>query len=215
MQKKGMKRLAIREEVREGKVQRVNPGGKRLPAEQEADRHWMVAEVARGRTYQEIADELNSKRAYHLSKEQVRLDVQSAIVEWKRENMENIDAVIGKELARLEMLEARVLEDYEKSKNLRAVDYACMLKRGFTIEEIDAMFEGKMPGNPQFMETLLHIQMSKLKILGIDKGNDVPTNTIVQYNFGSLNEAQLASMADRLQDAKAAEMVREMTVEEQ
>ena len=113
------------------------------------------------------------------------------------------------------MIERKVLEDYEKSKNLRAVEYACMLKRGFTVEEIEAMFEGKMPGNPQYMETLLHLQTQKLKIMGIDKGNDVPTNTIVQYNFGALNEAQLAAMADKLQDDKAAELLRGIAVEEQ
>ena len=207
-----MRRTAIHEEKRLGYIR---PGGKRTVGEIDADRHWMVMEAARGKTHQEIAEMISEKRGYSISYEQVRLDINQALIDWKRDNMANIDAMIGKELARVEMLEAKVLEDYEKSKNLKAVDYAALMKRGMTIDEIDEMFKDRTPGNPQFMETLLHLQMQKLKILGIDKGNDVPTNTIVQYNFGALNETQLAAMADKLQDEKAREMVRELTVDEQ
>lgn len=188
---------------------------KRNELERVSDRHWMVLELAKGKTYREIAEMMAVKGSVVISESQVKYDIEQAIVDWKRENMGNIDAVIGRELARIELLERKVMEDYEKSKNLRAVEYAAMLKRGFTMDEIDQMFAGKVPGNPQFMETMLHLQMQKLKILGIDKGNDVPTNTIVQYNFGSLNEAQLAAMADRMQEAKAAELLREVVVDEQ
>ena len=179
------------------------------------DTHWVVREVAKGRTYRQIADDLQKDVEYKVSGADVCRLVQDMIVEWKRENMGNIDAVIGRELARIEMIEAKVLEDYEKSKNLRAVDYAALMKRGFTIDEIDEMFLDKTPGNPQFLETILHCQMQKLKILGIDKGYDVPTNTIVNYNFGALNDVQLAAMADKLQDAKAAELLREAAEDDQ
>lgn len=188
---------------------------KRSILEKEIDQHWLMREVAKGRAYKEIAEEMNLTCAYKVTEGDLYKMTREMLVEWKRENMGNIDAVIGKELARIEMLEAKVLEDYEKSKNLRAVDYAALLKRGFTIDEIDEMFKGKTPGNPQFLETILHCQMQKLKILGIDKGYDVPTNTVVNYNFGALNEAQLAAMADKLQDAKAAELMRELAVDEQ
>ena len=57
--------------------------------------------------------------------------------------------------------------------------------------------------------------MQKMKILGIDKGYDVPVNAVVNYNFGALNEAQLAAMADKLQDAKAAELLRAAAVDDQ
>lgn len=214
-----MKRIATRKmgqwKLEEGKEVPVVGGGKRNLAEIEDDRHFIVTELAKGRTYKEVANDLNERRSYKLGWPQIREEANIALVEWKRENMANVDAMIGRELARIEMIERKVLEDYEKSKNLRAVEYACMLKRGFTVAEIEAMFEGKMPGNPQYMETLLHLQTQKLKILGIDKGNDVPTNTIVQYNFGALNEAQLAAMADKLQDDKAAELLRGIAVEEQ
>lgn len=214
-----MKRLATRKlgemKLEEGKALPVVHRGKRNILEIEADRNWAVRQVSLGRTYQEIADELNEGRGYSITKEQVRVDIEKAIVEWKRENMENIDVMVGRELARIEEIERIVMSDYEKSKNLKAVDYAALMKRGLSVDEIDAMFEGKMPGNYQYMETMLHLQMQKLKILGIDRGNDVPTNTIVQYNFGSLNDVQLAALADRLQDEKSAELLREIAVEEQ
>ena len=198
-----------------GKDLFVRAGHKRNALQYKVDEHWLIREVARGRYYQEIADELNAANGYSITKAELSTMVQNVIVEWKRENMANIDAVIGKELAKIEVLERKIWEDYEKSKGLRAVDYASLMKRGMTIAEIDAMFADRLPGNPDYFESLLKCQMQKLRILGIDKGYDVPTNTVVNYNFGSLNDAQLAAMADKLQDAKAAELLREVAVDEQ
>lgn len=198
-----------------GKDLFVRGNNTRNALQYKVDEHWLVREVAKGRMYKDIAEDLNRQNGYTISAKEVGNMVQNVIVEWKRENMSNIDAVIGKELAKIELVEQKIWEDYEKSKGLRAVDYAALMKRGMSIEEIDKMFKGRMPGNPDYFEALLHCQMQKLRILGIDKGYDVPTNTVVNYNFGSLNDAQLAAMADRLQDAKAAELLREVAVDEQ
>lgn len=186
----------------------VRVGAKRNELQQQMDMWWIVGEVAKGRTYKSIAEELNRKHEgeYELSAEMVRLEVNKCMVEWKRENMQNIDAVIGKELARLEGIEQKVYADYEKSKGLRAVDYAALMKRGMTIEEIDEMFGDRIAGDYHYMEVLLHVQMQKMKLLGIDKGNDVPQTAIVNYNFGSLSEEALLAMADQLQDGKKQEL---------
>lgn len=181
---------------------------KRNMLDREKDAWFAVSELARGKTYREIAEELNAKNGYSLSHVQVWHDIEDVLVEWKRENMANIDAFIAKELARLEEIEAIVMRNFEKSKLPRPIEYAALIKRDMTPEEIDQMYEerGGLAGNPAYLETLLHLQRQRLDLLGIRNGNDVPQQTIVNYNFGDTSLDDLARVADTLQDNKRIEI---------
>lgn len=176
--------------------------------DREKDAWFAVAELARGKTYREIAQELNERNGYNLSHVQVWKDIEEVLVEWKRENMANIDAFIAKELARLEEIESIVIKNFEKSKLPRPNEYASLMKRGMLPEEIDLMYEerGGMAGDPRYLETLLHLQKQRMDLLGISHGTDVAQNTIVQYNFGDTGVDELAKIADMLQDNKKTEI---------
>ena len=180
----------------------VGGQGHRTELDREQDVWFAVAELAKGKSYREIASELTERRGYHIAFQQVYKDVQEVLVEWKRENMANIDAYIAKDLARLEEIERIVLQNFEKSKLPRPNEYASLMKRGYTAEEIDQMYEerGGMAGDPRYLETLLHLQRQRMDLLGIGRGNDVPQNTIVQYNFGDAGVEELSKIADALQD---------------
>lgn len=180
----------------------VGGQGHRTELDREQDVWYAVAELAKGKTYREIAQALSEKKGYHIAFQQVYKDVQEVLIEWKRENMENIDAYIAKDLARLEEIERIVLQNFEKSKLPRPNEYASLMKRGMTAQEIDEMYEerGGMAGDPRYLETLLHLQRQRMDLLGIGKGNDVPQNTIVQYNFGDAGVEELSKIADALQD---------------
>lgn len=179
--------------------------------DREKDAWFAVGELAKGKTYREIAQELNDKNGYNLSHVQVWHDIEEILVEWKRENMANIDAFIAKELARLEEIESIVIKNFEKSKLPRPNEYASLMKRGMLPEEIDEMYEerGGMAGDPRYLETLLHLQKQRMDLLGISQGTDVAQNTIVQYNFGNADLGELAKLADALQDNKRQEIVDE------
>src|SRR5574344_1090450 len=176
--------------------------------DREKDAWFAVGELAKGKTYREIAQELNDKNGYNLSHVQVWHDIEEILVEWKRENMANIDAFIAKELARLEEIESIVMKNFEKSKLPRPNEYASLMKRGMLPEEIDEMYEerGGMAGDPRYLETLLHLQKQRMDLLGISQGTDVAQNTIVQYNFGNADLGDLAKLADALQDNKKNEI---------
>ena len=176
--------------------------------DREKDAWFAVAELAKGKTYREIAQELNDKNGYNLSHVQVWHDIEEILVEWKRENMANIDAFIAKELARLEEIESIVMKNFEKSKLPRPNEYASLMKRGMLPEDIDEMYEerGGMAGDPRYLETLLHLQKQRMDLLGINQGTDVAQNTIVQYNFGNADLGDLAKLADALQDNKKNEI---------
>lgn len=176
--------------------------------DREKDAWFAVGELARGKTYREIAQELNERNGYNLSHVQVWHDIEEVLVEWKRENMANIDAFIAKELARLEEIESIVIKNFEKSKLPRPNEYASLMKRGMLPEEIDEMYEsrGGMAGDPRYLETLLHLQKQRMDLLGISHGTDVAQNTIVQYNFGNADIDDLVKVADILQDNKKNEI---------
>ncbi len=169
---------------------------------------WEVGELAKGRTYREIASELTERNGYYISAVSVYNDLNRALVEWKRENMDNIDAYIARELARLEEIERRVLIDYDRSKTLRPAEYAALMKRGLTIEEIDEIYRVKgreLAGDPRYLETLLHLQRQRMDLLGL-KGNDVAQNTIIAYNFSDIKIEELTSLADKMQEGKFKEL---------
>ena len=187
----------------------VGGQGHRTELDREQDVWYAVAELAKGKSYREIASELTEKKGYHIAFQQVYKDVQEVLVEWKRQNMENIDAYIAKDLARLEEIERIVLQNFEKSKLPRPNEYASLMKRGMTAEEIDEMYEerGGMAGDPRYLETLLHLQRQRMDLLGIGRGNDVPQNTIVQYNFGDAGVDELSKIADAIQDQHQKQII--------
>lgn len=183
-------------------------GHKRNELDKTADMWFAVKELAKGKEYREIAEELKQRNGYSISYVQVWHDVEEALVEWKRQNMENIDAYIAKDLARLEEIERIVMQNFEASKTLSPTDYAALMKRGYTQEEIDDMYKDKpLAGDPRFLDTLLRVQLQRMKLLGIDKGMDVAQQTIVNYNFGDSRLEDLASLADALQEKKRKEII--------
>ena len=184
-------------------------GAKRNQLDIEKDTWWAVAELAKGKTYREIAKELSEKNGYSISYVQIWHDINDALIAWKRENLENIDAYIARDLARLEQIEAIVLQNFEKSKLPRPLEYAALMKRGLTMDEIDEMYaaRGGMAGDPRYLETLLHLQAQRMRLLGLDKGADVQQNTIINYSFGNASLEELGRLADQLQDNKRKAIV--------
>ena len=187
----------------------VGGQGHRTRLDREQDVWFAVAELAKGKTYREIASAISEKKGYPIAFQQVYNDVQEVLIEWKRENMENIDAFIARECARLEEIERRVLADYEKSKLPRPNEYAALMKRGYTAEAIDEMYSerGGYAGDPRYLETLLHLQKQRMDLLGISKGNDVAQHTIVNYQFNNVDLSTLSDIADKLQDSHRADIV--------
>lgn len=185
---------------------------KRNEYDKEADDWYMVRRVADGATYEVIAKELEAKNPkYKYTRYDVRKAVNDALVEWKRENIENIDAYIAKDLLRIEEIEKKVMENFELSKrSMRPAEYAVLMKRGMSMDEIDEeMSTRPMAGDPRYLDTLLRLQMQRMRLLGIDKGTDVQQQTIVNYQFNGIGDDALGKMADMLQDSKYDEIIDE------
>ena len=187
------------------------PGARNI-LDKEKDRWVCVKLVAQGATYEEVSEKLHELNPeYKIAPETVQREVEQALIDWKRENMDKIDVYIAKEVLRLEMLEKEVMANFELSKKcFRPQDYAAMMKRGLTPDEIDEIYATRpLAGDPRYLDTLLHLQMQRMRLLGITKGNDVASQTIVNYQFNGIGDDALEKMADLLQDAKYQEIVEE------
>ena len=180
--------------------------------DREKDRWICVQLVAQGATYAEVAEKLHELNPqYNVPAEAIRDEVEKALIDWKRDNMDKIDLYITKEVIRLEELEKEVMRNFELSrKSFRPQDYAALMKRGLTPDEIDALYEGReLAGDPRYLDVILNIQKQRMRLLGITKGNDVAQQTIVNYNFGEISDDALARMADSLQDTKYTQIIDE------
>lgn len=180
--------------------------------DREKDRWICVQLVAQGATYAEVAEKLHELNPqYNVPAEAIRDEVEKALIDWKRDNMDKIDLYITKEVIRLEELEKEVMRNFELSrKSFRPQDYAALMKRGLTPDEIDDIYKDReLAGDPRYLDVILNIQKQRMRLLGITKGNDVAQQTIVNYNFGEISDDALARMADSLQDTKYTQIIDE------
>jgi hypothetical protein len=180
--------------------------------DREKDRWICVQLVAQGATYAEVAEKLHELNPqYNVPADAIRDEVEKALIDWKRDNMDKIDLYITKEVIRLEELEKEVMRNFELSrKSFRPQDYAALMKRGLTPDEIDDIYKDReLAGDPRYLDVILNIQKQRMRLLGITKGNDVAQQTIVNYNFGEISDDALARMADSLQDTKYTQIIDE------
>ncbi len=179
---------------------------------------WLIMkEAARGKSFQEIAQWMSELDGYRVTPKQVYASVRRAMVEWKKENIKHVDEFIAYEIGKLEALEEMLLADYEKSRIPKPRDYAALMGQGMTMEEIDEWYEkkGGLPGDPSLLDRVMQINLRKMRMLGIESGNDVTTTTIVNYGFDMKDLGELSEIVGRMQDRKREDMYSEANVVEE
>lgn len=183
----------------------------------EKDTWLIMREVAKGKSYVDIAAWLTELNGYTVLPRDVYTYTRKALVEWKKDNLKNADAFIAFELGKLEELESIVLADYEKSRVPKPSEYAALMKQGLTMEEIDAWYEAKggYTGDAIYLDKLLMIQQRRLKMLGIDSGNDVAQTTIVNYGFDMKDFGEFQEIVGKMQDRKHDALYEEANIVEE
>lgn len=177
----------------------------------------IMRQVATGKSYAEIAEMLTEANGYKIEPRTVYLTVRKAMIQWKKDNLKHVDEFIAYELGKLEQLESIVLADYEKSRVPKPQEYAALVKQGMTMEEIDAWYEkkGGYPGDPAYLDKLLALQQRRLRILGLDNGNDVSQTTIVNYGFDMKDLGELSAIVGNMQDRKHDDLYEEANIVEE
>lgn len=130
--------------------------------------------------------------------------IAEARARWERANVGAMEELLSREMMKLENLESVVMHDYESSRRrLRPMEYAALMSRGLSMDEIDECFAGReQGGDPRYLTVMMNLMTAKLRLMGIVGRADNRKQTVVQYNFGDLSEEEMKNIVDKLQDGK-------------
>lgn len=206
-----------------GKIRKPKHYNKRSTEEREYDIAFCSNLFLRGYTYREIADALNKELArreagYTMSFQMVYYDMRQLLIEWKREQLDNIDEYVAQELKKLDRMERELWDAWELSKHSEKTKTRTS-RRGDNVD----MDEDKtkrfgdygytekttehLTGDPRYFDLLLKVQQRRAKLLGydapikIDTGFNRPAEKEDdKYNIQAIPDELLFSVVDKLQD---------------
>lgn len=194
----------------------VGNGKKRNVEQRERDIVFCTELFLKGYTYKEIAAELNvflKKQGidYQISYISVYNDLKKVMIEWKREQLNNINEYIVHELRKLDKMEATAWKGWEDSK-IRKSKVVHRKPGKLDSDESDGfgydqLNEETTAGNPKFLDILLDIQRRRAKMLGFDAPTkiEVPGYNAADkpaYDVNAIPEDMLFKLADVLQDSE-------------
>jgi hypothetical protein len=168
---------------------------KRNTAQREADLLVIGRQSLAGHTQDEIAKHISTLRSYSLSRAQIGFDLAILRKRWREESDRAIAELKARELARIGIVEREAWAAWERSK-----------------------LEGKTPGNPRFLETLLRCFSARRELLGLDSphraeihrdngGASLGLDGAMAKNYGLSDqeiEDTLLRMAEEIKAGRAA-----------
>lgn len=161
------------------------PGEKRTKAQRIKDRETISRLRLRGRTLDQIADEVG------VSKMTVRRELKALIGEWQQSAAEDIAAVKARELRRLDEIESETWAEWERSKQdweKRMVEKGGG-KGGKDKSKIE---RGGQCGDPRYLNVLIGIGERRAKILGVDAPTKIaPTDPTGEREHGKMTDEEL------------------------
>lgn len=200
-------------------------GGKRTKEQREADKTFCADLFVKGYTYKQISEKLNEwtkERGlnYEISYRQIYVDINQVMIEWKKEQIDNIDKYISLELKKLDKIEVELWEAWEKSKKPKRktkIDGGNIQNDIVTGGVLDSRQLEDRNGEPRYLELLLKVQERRAKLLGynapvkVDVCSSPPKEEapVQNYNLEALPTNMLVSMAQMLQDAEFAKRKKE------
>lgn len=212
------------------KTNRINGGSRKFPGYQkrtteqrETDFIFCSDLFLRGYTYREISRLLNEHnqkegRTYTITAVGVYKNMQSLLVEWKKERMKNIDDYVTQELRKLDKMEVELWAAWEESKTGKLREKKRNSERARKVLNsddpqdyygYDETTTESSAGNPRFMDLLLNVQQRRAKLLGYDapvkmeiggmrpNGDDTD-----KYSLDDIPDDLLFAVVDRIQENK-------------
>ena len=174
---------------------------KRNKLERERDREMIGRSYLRGKTQQEITDQLN--QAYYqdnpLSRQQINYDIHVLIDRWKEESTSLIDQKKAIELAKVHDLETMYRDAWERS--LQDAESTTLERNGVITNEDGEIIAAKVKqtkkregqsGNPAYLQGIMNCIARRCEILGLN----APTSSRnVNVDLSTLTNEQLQRLA--------------------
>lgn len=141
------------------------PITKRNEAQREHDLAYTAERYLQGDTHLQIAQSLSASRDYSISRSQITKDMDEIIKRWQNAANEAINAVMAKQLAKIDALEAKYWAGYERSQSER-------VKTETSKAAADAGVRAKVTkesrdGDTKWLDGVANCIQMRCKILGI------------------------------------------------
>jgi sigma54-dependent transcription regulator len=154
-------------------ARRVNKG------EREADLNLITELYTKGRSYREIAFEVNQRHGRKITYQTVSNEIKKLLKEWEKSRNDIIDHQKTVELAKIDRLEKTYWDGYEKS--CQPVKKTSTKKKGSVKQVNDVEMvsnEETRVGDPRFLDGIKWCIEQRCKIFGINAPQkfDVETN---------------------------------------
>lgn len=191
---------------------------KRTVEQREKDMVLCSGLYLKGYSYREITNCLNEDlkargMGYTVSLSMVYYDLQHLLIEWKREQLENIDEYILQELKKLDQIEKELWKAWEKSVGGKTRVKTSPKKgdRSKRKEEVDSEVTLETSaGNPRYLQLILEVQQRRAKMLGFDKPLkvEIPNMNVTVndgkplYDVSVIPKELLYSVVDKLQESE-------------
>lgn len=147
--------------------------------EREADLNLITELYTKGRSYREIAFEVNNRHGRKITYQTVSNEIKKLLKEWEKSRNEIIDHQKFVELAKIDRLEKTYWDGYDKS--CQPVKKTSTKKKG-SVKQVDNVEmvsnEETRVGDPRFLDGIKWCIEQRCKILGINAPQkfDVETN---------------------------------------
>ena len=147
--------------------------------EREADLNLITELYTKGRSYREIAFEVNQRHGRKITYQTVSNEIKKLLKEWEKSRNEIIDHQKFVELAKIDRLEKTYWDGYDKS--CQPVKKTSTKKKG-SVKQVDNVEmvsnEESRVGDPRFLDGIKWCIEQRCKIFGINAPQkfDVETN---------------------------------------
>jgi len=156
-------------------------GPKRTRAQRIHDRALVADRYLAGETMAEIAADLG------LSTRQVSYDLKKVRERWQAAAFADIAEITAKELAKIDRIERKAWEAWEKScgerKSTTTEQVAKPLKDGVAIQEKITESKQDLIGDPRFLEVVLRCIERRCKLLGLGETDPETTRKSITFTL--------------------------------
>lgn len=154
-------------ESHNGKERKAPKGpAKRTAAERERDEPFIASLYLRGLTHWGIAEELNKRRPYALTRSAITRDLQRIRKHWLASSLRDFDEAKAQELAKIDHVEAEAWAAWERSKESQ-VSTKTRREEGKEAKTSAERTETQRVGDPRWLQVVDSCIAHRIRLLGL------------------------------------------------
>lgn len=140
---------------------------KRSKVQRENDLRFTASLYLRGKSQQDIANELSNSRPYTISQQQISVDLKAIYARWRQSSLVDFDEKKNKEIAKVDELERTYWQAWEDSRTEKQIT-STKRTTGETVKDEASIRKERSVGNPAFLAGVQWCISKRCEILGLN-----------------------------------------------